>query len=162
MRTKYLKVAIITIVLSSLLIGVGLAEPPGKRGPQAEKGERFFNRIPDITDKQKEQIKEFKTDHMKEVLPLRNQIDEKQAQIKTLSTAGKVDMAKVNKTIEEIGKLKVTIAKKSAAHKQEIRNVLSEDQRIVFDSMPMKKGRHKGCDGRPGHNRGNMKPCRNL
>jgi Spy/CpxP family protein refolding chaperone len=163
MRTKYFKVAILAIVISSLLIGISLAQPPGKRGgPQQEGGERFLNRIPDITEEQKEQIKEIKTDHMKEVLPIRNQIDEKQAQLKTLSTADKVDMPKVNKTIEEIGELKVNIAKKRAAHRQGIRNALTEDQRVVFDSMPMKKGHQKEFAGRQGHKRCDNRPGRKF
>ena len=163
MRTKYFKIAIITVVLSSLLIGVSMAQPPGKRGgDRPGMQERFLDRIPDITEDQKEQIKEIKTNHMKNVLPIRNQIQEKQAKLQTLSTANKVDMVKINKTIEEIGELKVSIAKKRAAHRQGIRNVLSEDQRVIFDSMPMKKGRHKGIDGKPGHYRSDMKPCRNF
>jgi Spy/CpxP family protein refolding chaperone len=148
MRTKYFKVAILAVVISSLFVGLSLAQPPGKRGgPQQEMTERFLDRIPDITDEQKEQIKEFKTDHLKEILPLRNQIEEKKAHLKTLSNAEKVDMATVNKTIEEIGQLKMEMAKKRAAHRQEIRNILSEDQRIYFDSRPMKKGMHQGFDG---------------
>jgi len=163
MRTNYFKVAILAVVLSSLLVGVSMAQPPGKRGgPSLEMGERFLDRIPDITEDQKEQVKVIKTNHMKNVLPLRNQIQEKRAQLQTLSTADEVDMLKVNKTIEEIGKLKLEMAKKRAAHKQEIRNVLTEDQRVIFDSVPMKKGRHNGCDGRPGHNRGEMRSGRNF
>jgi len=159
MRTNYFKVAIITIILTSLLVGVSLAQPPGKREPHPEKGERFLERIPDITDEQKEQIKDLKTDHMKEVLPLRNQIDEKQARMKTLSTAEKVDMAKINKTIEEIGELKITIAKKRAVHRQEIRNILTEDQRVVFDSMTMKRGRHASSnDCKPQRHKRDMRP----
>ena len=159
MQTKYFKLAILTVVISSLLIGVSLAQPPGKRGgdrPGIQ--ERFLDRIPDITEDQKEQIKEFRTDHMKEVLPLRNQVGEKEAHLKSLSTADKVDMAKINKTIEEIGNLKITIAKNRAAHKQKIRNVLNEDQRIVFDSMSMKRGPHKGREGRSNHSYREMRP----
>lgn len=151
MQTKYFKIAIITVILTGLLVGVSLAQPPGKKGPNPERGERFLERIPNISEEQKEQIKELKTDHMKEVLPLRNQVDEKEAHLKTLSTADKVDMAKINKTIEEIGNLKITIAKNRAAHKQKIRNVLNEDQRIVFDSMSMKRGPHKGREGHSNH-----------
>jgi len=157
MRTKYFKVAIITLILTSLLVGVCLAQPPGKRGPRLEMGERFLERIPDLTDKQKEQIKDLKTAHLKEVLPLRNQVQEKQAHLKSISTGDNVDMDKVNNTIEEIGKLKLEMAKKRAAHKQEIRNILTEDQRVVFDSKPMKRGRHGERDCKPECRKGNLR-----
>ena len=158
MRTKYFNLAIITVILTSLLIGESQAQPPGKRGPNPERGERFLERIPDLTDEQMEQIKDLKTDHMKEVLPLRNLVQEKQAHLKSISSGDKVDMDKVNNTIEEIGKIKVELAKKRAAHRQEVRNVLSEDQRIVFDSMPMKRGRHAGNDCKPQRHKHDMRP----
>jgi Spy/CpxP family protein refolding chaperone len=158
MQTKYFQVAIISVILTSLLVGISLAQPPEKRGPLAERGERLLERIPDLTDGQKEQINDLKTQHMKEVLPLRNLVQEKQAQLKSISTGDKVDMDKVNNTIEEIGKIKIDLAKKRAAHRQEIRNVLTEDQRVIFDSMPMKRGRFAGNDCRPQRHKRDMRP----
>ena len=67
-------------------------------------------------------------------------------------------MDKVNQTIEEIGKIKLVLAKKRAAHKQEIRNVLTEDQCVVFDSMQLKRGRHAGNDCKPKRHKRNMRP----
>ena len=149
MRTNYFKLFILTLIFSSLLIASSLAQPPGKRsGSHPGMEERILDRIPDITEKQKEQIKEIRTDHMKEVLPLRNQVREKEAHLQTISTGENVNLEKVNKTIEEISALKMNMAKKRAAHRQEIRKVLTEDQRVIFDSFRMKKGKHHGFDGR--------------
>ena len=158
MRTNYFKVAIISVILMSLFVGVSLAQPPGNRGPDSERGERFLERIPDLTDEQAEQIKELKTSHLKEVLPLRNLVQEKQAHLKSISTGDKVDLDKVNNTIEEIGKIKIELAKKRAIHRQEIRNLLTEDQRVFFDSMPMKRGRHAGNDCKPQRHKRNPRP----
>lgn len=162
MRTKYFKSIALALLITSMMVSLGFAQPPIEKGSRSERGERFMERIPDLTDEQNDQIKELKTSHMKEVLPIRNQIDEKQAQLNTLSTAEKVDMAKINKTIEEIGELKVTIAKKRAAHRQQIRNLLTEDQRIVFDTMPMNRGNHKGFKGSKRGPRCGMRPDRNF
>ncbi len=149
MRTHQFKLLILTLIISGLFIGTSLAQPPGKRGgPNPGMEGRFLDRIPDITEEQKEQIKGLKTDHMKEVLPLRNQVQEKQAHLQTISTGENVNLEKVNKTIEEISALKMNMAKKRAAHRQEIRKVLTEDQRVIFDSFRMKKGKHHGFDGR--------------
>jgi len=149
MRTNYFKLFILTLIFSSLLIASSLAQPPGmKSGPHPGMEDKFLNKIPDITEKQKEQIKDLKTNHMKEVLPLRNQVREKKAHLQTISTGEKVDMDQVNKTIEEIGELKLVIAKKRASHRQQIRNILTEDQRVIFDSFRMKNGMHQGFDGR--------------
>lgn len=52
--------------------------------PMHEKG--HFPDIPDLTEEQKEQIKELEINHMKEVLQMKNQIGEKEAHLRTLST----------------------------------------------------------------------------
>ncbi len=110
------------------------------------------NRIPDLTDTQKEKIKAERTKNMKGMLPLKNTLNEKQAHLKTISTAEKVDMNQVNKTIDEIGTIKTTMMKKRAAHKQIIRNILTEDQRVMFDMHSSKRNKkhHKGNMGHKG------------
>ena len=143
MRTNHFKLFILTLVFSGLFIASSMAQPPGKKGgPHPGMEEKILNKIPDITEQQIEQIKDLKTKHMKEVLPLRNQLQEKEAQLQTVSTGEKVNMDKVNKTIEEISAIKLSMAKKRAAHRQQIRQLLTEDQRVVFDSFSMKKGKH--------------------
>jgi len=85
---------------------------------------------------------------MKEMLPLKNELAEKMAHLKTLTTKDKVDMAAINATIDEIVVIKGKMMKLQVAHKQEIRKLLTEEQRIIFDTMPHMKGHGKGnCDG---------------
>ena len=105
--------------------------------------------IPDLTDEQETKIENLKTAHMKEMLPLKNQMGEKRAQLKTLTTADKVDMAAVNKKIDEIGSLKVEMMKKKEAHRQDVRALLNDNQRLYFDMHKGKGYGHKG--GKRGH-----------
>lgn len=106
-----------------------------------EKGQLHKCAIPNLTAEQEKQIEQLKLKHQKEMLPLRNALREKHARMQTLETAEKADMAAINKTIDEIATIKTDMQKKRAAHRQEIRNVLNEEQRLVFDS----KGQgHKG------------------
>lgn len=112
------------------------------------------NRIPDLTDEQKEKIDKLRTEHLKKMLPLKNELGEKEAQMRTLTTAENVSMSKINSKIEEIGTLKIKMAKEREAHKQEIRKLLNEKQRLIFDTFPPKGkkgfGKHrKGFDGPP-------------
>ena len=74
------------------------------------------------------------------MLPIDNQIREKKAHLNTLRTADKPDMNQINSTVEEIGKLKIEKAKIHEASHQEIRKVLTDEQRLQFD----KKGGHYG------------------
>ena len=83
--------------------------------------------MPDLTEEQVVKIKELKTTHM----------NEKHARLKTLQTAETVEMNKINKVIEEIGSIKTEMAKKRAALHQEIRELLSEEQRVHFDAKAL-------------------------
>ena len=55
------------------------------------------------------------------------------------------EIHRLNKTIEEIGTIKTTMMKKRAQHKQDIRNLLTEEQRVMFDMHSSKMhNKHKG------------------
>ena len=90
--------------------------------------------IPDLTEEQKEKIEAVKLDHKKQKMQLKNELNEKMAHKKTLMTSDDVDMQEINKTIDEIGAIKTEMMKKDAAHIQEIRSLLTDEQRIYFDS----------------------------
>ncbi|UCF71686.1 MAG: periplasmic heavy metal sensor [candidate division WOR-3 bacterium] len=127
-----------------VLAGSAYAQKPdmemehgGRRCMVEGRGEHMMM-IPDITEQQKEQIKSLRVEHMKEMKPLRNQLAEKKARLNTLTTADKVDMSEVNKIIDEIGKMKTGIMKLKEQHRQDVRKLLTDDQRLFFDShQPM-------------------------
>ena len=90
--------------------------------------------IPDLTDDQKEKIEALRIDHMKEMLELKNEIGEKHARLQTLTTAEKVNMSEVNKLIDTIGALQTKMMKMQVKHRQDIRELLTEKQRVIFDA----------------------------
>lgn len=106
-------------------------------------GQGVCQNIPDLTDEQGEQIKKLKTAHMKEMLVLRNQMGELKAKKRTLSTGDNVDTKVANANIDEITKLQNTIMKKQFKHRQDIRNLLTEDQKVWFDSHQPRRGKGK-------------------
>jgi Spy/CpxP family protein refolding chaperone len=98
--------------------------------------------IPDLTDQQKQQIRELMLETRKEMLPLQNQMREKAARLKTLRTAENADINAINTMVEEISGIRAEMMKTRLASEQEIRALLTEDQRVVFDSrrqMHMKR-----------------------
>lgn len=104
--------------------------------------------IPGLTDEQKENIKALHVEHRKAVLPLENQLDEKMARLKTLTTAESIDFKQIDATVDEITGINNTMMKKRIRHGQEIRKILTDEQRIVFDSRVGKEiDRRRG----PGH-----------
>lgn len=99
--------------------------------------------IPNLTDEQKTQIQEFRTKMHEESLPLMNLLNEKKAQLETLSTEKNADINKINAKIDEIGDLKNQLAKKRAAFRQNVRNILTDEQRIEYDINYHKKRERK-------------------
>lgn len=97
--------------------------------------------MPDLTPEQEKVIKKSKLSFQKEASQLKNQIAEKKARLRTLSTAEKPDQAAIDKIIDEIAALKAQLDKKRSRHQQEIRAVLTDEQKVIFDSK--KGGRHK-------------------
>lgn len=99
----------------------------------------FFNRIPDLTEEQEAKIEKLRAEHLEKMLPMRNELGEKEARLRTLSTGKNVDLNKVNKMIEEIGSLKTKMAKERETHRQEIREMLTDSQKLAFDTFPPRR-----------------------
>ncbi len=107
----------------------------GNKMPATQKKQfGIENRIPDLSNQQKEQIKAERIAFMSDILPLKNQIKEKQAHLNTLQTTKKVDMKAVNATIDEIGKLRTDIIKRRALFRQKLRGYLTDEQRVFYDT----------------------------
>jgi Spy/CpxP family protein refolding chaperone len=100
---------------------------------------QFNHSIPDLTEEQQTKIHELRTAHMKAMLKYRNEINEKEARLNTLQTEDNADMDKIYKVIDEIGALETEMNKKNALLRQEIRQLLNDDQRVFFDTRPFNK-----------------------
>lgn len=143
MKTRNLTIIAILLFVTGSVFAQG---NQGKKGnfKGQKKGNMFMN-IPDLTETQKTQLKDMRTANMKEMLPLKNELQEKQAHLKTVSTGDNVNMNEVNKTLEEISAIKLKMAKNRFANRQEVRKILTDDQRVFFDmhaGNKMKKGMH--------------------
>lgn len=117
----------------------------------------------DLNEEQQEQMKEFHTAHLKEMLPIKNKMQELKAELNTLSSGDDVDMKAVNNKIDEISDLHAKMMKMHEANRQEVREILDEEQKVLFDAFHSKRGKgqhgkgsmHRGFHGK-GYGRG---PC---
>jgi Spy/CpxP family protein refolding chaperone len=112
------------------------------------------NSIPDLTQEQQTKLTELRTAHMKEMMQLRNQLQEKKAHLNTLRTSDKPNMTEIDKIIDEIGTLKIKMMKQRERFFQSVRKELTDDQRVYFDMH--KQGK---CSGK-GYKQG--KNCKNY
>lgn len=110
--------------------------------------------ILNLTEEQDAKITNLRTQHLKEVTPLRNELNEKRARLRTLQSADKQDLNAINKTIDEMGALRTSIQKKGAAHRAEVASLLTDEQRVAFNARKANRmSRGKGTMGRGGRGR---------
>lgn len=132
--------AIVTVIFFGILMAAFLntsilaQEPPrGPQGPdQAGRGPGM-GFIPDLTPEQSKQIEQLRTRHIRKVDLMRAEIGEKEARMTTLRLADEPDAKAIDKTIDDISKLRGDIMKEREAHRREIRALLTEAQKAVFD-----------------------------
>jgi Spy/CpxP family protein refolding chaperone len=106
---------------------------------QGQNQQRMMTQL-NLTDEQRDKVEEIHLNGQKGMLPLRNNIQEKNAQLRTLRTSADYDEAAVNALIEEIGELRTAMMAMRTGHQQQIREILTEEQRIKFDTMQQMRG----------------------
>jgi len=147
-RSKWLGILAMALLLTSVNINAqnndDRERPRAPRKEMAragahEPGEKGA-KIPNLTEEQKEQLKGFHVAAEKTALPIKNQITENEAKLKTLTTSESYDAKAVDKVIDEIGKLKTDLFKLRVSTDQKIRGILTEDQLVFFNNHSPKKG----------------------
>jgi len=128
------KLAIVLLVLTPIMVVIAFAQQKDEKRPKRFHRSEMTMGILDLSEEQRSKIGELRLDLMKESLPLRNKLNENRARFKSLSTAENVDMNAINELIDENVKLQADLQKKAALNHQNIRELLTEDQRVVFDS----------------------------
>ena len=67
--------------------------------------------------------------------PYRNKLREQHARLLTILTTVPFDQKLCDQLADEIGKTATAILKVRIRHDQELRNILTPDQQIIFDSI---------------------------
>ncbi len=99
--------------------------------------------IPDLTKEQAEKIKQLNLQLRKKILPLDAEINEKEAKLQTLRISDKPEIRTMNALIDDISTLRGSIMKLLNETHFDIRKLLTEDQRTIFDELPPPHPREK-------------------
>ena len=121
------------------------AQPCNRGNQKFQHPHKGIMDIPDLTAEQKKQIQKLRLEHQKDVLPLKTKLKAAKLDMQSLILE-EADQKTIDKKIEEIGKIKIELAKKKNAHRMKVRNLLTDEQKSVFDAHRMGKG-HGGCFG---------------
>lgn len=157
MKTKVRKSVTLTVAMLFLGLGAVIAQPGRGYGRGIGQGQGpvagMYANILDLSEEQQEQISDLRTGHLKKMTELRNQMREKRARLQTLTSGDNYNEGEANQVIEQIGDIHTTMMKERTSHRQEVRSLLTEEQRVIFDS---RKGRRMGQ--LMGRNRGGREP----
>ncbi len=111
-----------------------------------------------LTDDQQTKIQALRLELTEKNLPLKNQLGEMSAKMKTLQTGNNQDMKAISKLIDEMSKVQAQIRKNAAEHRIEVRALLTDEQKVLFDAH-QGRGMGKGVRGKNGNfKRGNRGP----
>lgn len=150
---KSLKALILTLTIVMLSVSFGFSQMGGGNYPNNPNGEpMIFQVIPDITQDQKDKIITDKNDMMKTVTPLRADLKVKQAELDALMAKNSSTKDKESK-VREISDLKVKIQMAQIQHHDNVRNLLTDNQKVSFDNWTL--NHHSGMKGGNGMGNGN-------
>jgi len=152
MKTKILVIAVLLGLTTAVMAqpkGNGQERPFRGQDKEVKMGERKGgpeNGL-NLTDAQKEALKQSRLAMQKQLQPIQNELGEAQAHQKTLMSAENPDLTAINKNIEKMGSLKVELEKIKVKNHLDMRAQLTEEQRLKLDA---RKGQMKGGDGMKG------------
>lgn len=117
----------------------------GKKGNKRNP-EKHFNKMAEkmrLNDSQKNTFKASHQELKKKNLNIRNQVREKREKLHTIQTQDNVDLDTANSLIDEIAEYRIEMRQNKAEAHQKLRSILTEDQRILFDTEYSKKMNRK-------------------
>jgi Spy/CpxP family protein refolding chaperone len=142
-NTDAMKSKLNMFAAAMLLAGLTAAPALAQNRPDARPGygrwseERPAWSIPGLTEDQEANIRQIHVDLQKQILQVNNQIREKEAQLRTQMTQDKPNQGQIDRLVEEIGALKIAVAKAHTAAHMKVRALLTEEQRLIFDQRPL-------------------------
>lgn len=146
----------LTLLLTS---GSLFAQRPGKTNdrPMRQYNQQFRQRADlDLSAEQQIQIDKLRLAHQKEVTLLRSEVQNLNTAYRLMIVDESVSEAKLKKQIALISEKRETLNLKRVQHQRQVRNLLTDEQKVKFDQHVI-SGRgqrgHKGNRG-PGNRRG--------
>ncbi|TVR42636.1 MAG: hypothetical protein EA394_02995 [Bacteroidia bacterium] len=124
-----------------------ITERPAERPERLQRGEAVYcMMIPDLTEEQEEQIKTLRLQQLERNTRYRNGMDELRARKRNLMIGN--DQGDIDAVIDEMTALRNDQMKQNVAHHQAIRELLTEEQRIIYDNKTMRRSGGHAAYGR--------------
>lgn len=155
MKVQIRKIRLLTtICLIALVTMTAFSQASAKKPGMSE-------RIPNLEEDQKIEMQNLRVAHKAKVAELKAEERVLKAELDQLSLVVKADMNKIYAKVDEVSAVQGDIVKARIRHQQEVRGLLTLEQRVAYDELIFaKKGKGKGKgqkkeDGRGEHSRRN-------
>ncbi len=142
-------------ILVSLFLFMGMNVHLMAQRAQRTNQNRICLTIPDLTPEQQSEIEALRTGQLARATAHRAQMAEHRARHQSLSMAQSPDMEQINSNIDQMANIRSEHMKSNAEHKQQIRRLLTDEQRVYFDSRSNTGPRGRGNFGHDRRGRGN-------
>lgn len=149
---KSTAISALFLVMASALI----AQPGYGRKGQNFEGERGMQefRIPDLTEEQEEEIQEIRTTHIADMAEFRTDMRILRAEYRDLTSGKDYNKKAASQKIDEITSLKNKMMQQNLEHRNEVRSLLTNDQKVYFDKHRFGRNHRGFGPGNFHHKRG--------
>lgn len=125
------------IIVMLILIG-GLIAQPGGFGPGMGLS---WNDELNLTTDQIKQIEQFRNEFLKEQIDLRAAMQKMRIDLQELLRADDPDQKAINSLLDEIQDKELTMNKLRVAHHLQVRELLTDEQKALFDQHSLRRER---------------------
>lgn len=124
-------------------------DPPPMEQRDHERGPK----IPNLTEEQETQLKGLHVAMEKSSLPIQNQIAEKEARLKTITTASEINLKDAGRVIQEISDLKTQLMTLRVENLVKMKEILTDEQELALNHQLLNRP-ERPQGGKPGFGRG--------
>ncbi len=153
MNTRVIKTAGVLLLGFLMITAVNAQNRQGGRGQGYNDSEKSnghqFAKL-ELSDEQKTEITSLRTEHYKEITPLKNKMAELKARERTLLSEESVDMKAVNKTIDEQTDLMNSMRKLQVEQQVAVKSLLTDEQ-LMQVQQRRQFAKRTGFHGKSGH-----------
>jgi Spy/CpxP family protein refolding chaperone len=142
MEHKLKKLSLIGVLIAAFVIAAAVNFYPQKQ--DQPRGERFRGRMfqkLNLTDEQKAKIEQLGIDNQKAMIDLRADMQKKRLAMKELMNKGNYSRADFLSVVKDLNAMRDKITEARANHRMDIYELLNDQQKKIFNEMPMMKGR---------------------
>ena len=119
-------------------------------GPKAERGSKMEQML-ELTDEQQETLESLRLEHRKEMLPLKTKLKSLEGDLKLEMTAEEFAESEAKEILTEMEKVRTEMHLSRLLHQQDVRNMLTPEQRQTFDLHLLAEGGMVRGHGGPPH-----------